>query len=331
MVNLFVQAEENMIAEKLAKLANGETMPWTEVADLLDRIERTAYWDKSAKSFTEWLKTSAKKLGNKESTLWRYLVVGRYYHDLRDQFSRVKLKYPPLLELPKHVSPEKLELLSKLGRVAPKEFFKKLIYSVLDNEITRDDIREQWRAFRPALKGKTSRGRGTLRPMVNLRNKDEYRSVREAMIINALKASGPIWLGEEKAQMYEVKMHVKVPFGTDRRDNRIFDAVVLYKESQYKDFEVHIIEVMPRFTSIKGNFDQYHGIAEYCDYFWVATHKDSSEPMDRHVLNKKYPGFVGMLQVDASEISVINHAKPCNKNYKKANELLSVLLLKESR
>jgi hypothetical protein len=318
----------NSISEGIQKLAHGESMPWTELSVLLDQVDKTGYWEETANSFTDWLKSNAEKLGNKESTLWRYLVVGRYYHDLRKQFARVKLEYPPLLKLPKHVSPEKLELLSKLGRVAPKDFFEKLIYDVLDNAITRDDIREQWKAFRPALKGKTARGRRVLRPMVNLKNKDEFSSVREALIINALKAYGSNWLGKPKAKMYEVKMHVKLDPGLSRN---VLDAVILYKQDNKTDLEVHIIETMPSFLFRKNDGSKFDFLSKHCDYLWIAVSNDPKDMISKSLLKSNYPDYVGILTIDNSDISVVRKAKPCEKDYVKANELLKVLLLKESR
>lgn len=328
MVGLF--DSKSSISKGIQKLAHGESMPWTELSHLLDQVDKTNYWKQTASSFTDWIKANAEKLGNKESTLWRYLVVGRYYHDLRKQFARVKLEYPPLLELPKHVSPEKLELLSKLGRVTPKDFFEKLMFDVLDNEITRDDIREQWKAFRPALKGKTSRGRSALIPMVNLKNKDEFRSVREALIINALKAYGSSWLGESDAKMYEVKMHVKVPLEAGERGVRILDAVVLYKGKGDTSLEVHIIETSPSF-SIYSVSKVFHSLSGYCDYLWIAVHKEAEPIINAQSISETYPAYIGIIMVDDADISVVRKAAPCDKDYAKANELLKVLLLKESR
>ncbi|WP_038246650.1 hypothetical protein [Ghiorsea bivora] len=326
MANLF---DEVIIADKLKKLARGDTMPWTEMADLLDTIEKSGHWTKSSNSFTDWLQKNAEILGNKESTLWRYLVVGRYYHDLRSQFARVKLEYPPLLELPKHISPEKLELLSKLARVAPRDFFEKLIYDVLNNAITRDDIREQWRAFRPALQGKTARGRKVLAPRVNIKNKEEFYSVREAMIINGLKAYGAGWLGDVNAQMYEVKMHIKVPHHSRIRGPRIIDAVVLHKAKD-TNLEVHIIETIPSF-SMRSVMEKFQELSVYCDYIWVATHKEEFSPAQEKKYIAKYPKYVGILMVDDSHVSVVRKALPCEKDLTEANALLKVLLLKESR
>jgi len=317
------------ISKELQKLAHGESMPWTELSCLLDQVDKTGYWEQTANSFTDWLKSNAHKLGGKESTLWRYLVVGRYYHDLREQFTRVKLEYPPLLELPKHVSPEKLELLSKLGRVAPKDFFEKLIYDVLDNAITRDEIREQWKAFRPALKGKTARGRNVSAPTISsIRTPELYKSLDEALIINAIKANGAKWLGDDSPSMYEVKFHFLNQYIKKEQLSPHLPAVVLYQSSPTDDLEVHGIEMARTYNFSTDLFKRLKEPAEYCDFLWIACNKTIP------YLNKfkeYYPETVGIIVIDDADITVQQPALPCKKNFEKANILLKALLLKESR
>jgi len=318
------------ISKGLQKLAHGESMPWTEVSVLLDQVDKTGYWEQTANSFTDWLKSNAEKLGNKESTLWRYLVVGRYYHDLREQFARVHLEYPPLLELPKHVSPEKLELLSKLGRVAPKDFFEKLIYDVLDNEITRDDIRDQWKAFRPAMQGKTSRGRKALIPSVNMKNKDACESIQDAIIINALKVAGSLWLSNEPAQIYSVKIIVDI--NTDPKfDLPLIPAVILWKTDGSNGLEIHCVETLRNFSFTEQKLKWLEHLSSCCDYLWVAKSNSQVKSTHSQVIEEYYPECVGVILVEADDISVVRKATPTKKDLANANELLKALLLKESR
>jgi len=316
------------ISKGLQKLAHGESMPWTELSCLLDQVDKTGYWEQTANSFTDWLKSNAEKLGNKESTLWRYLVVGRYYHDLREQFARVQLEYPPLLELPKHVSPEKLELLSKLGRVAPKDFFEKLIYDVLDNEVTRDDIREQWKAFRPALMGKTARGRKVEAPTVNINNEDEFKTVTEAIIINSLKSLGSEWLGSTKALMYDIRMDV----WSREPDyypgiSPMFRSVAIYKKDKQSELEIHGIDMDRCFLSEKFSFivAMINDMSTYCDFFWMVI-GTATEHYEKDV-----PRHIGLLNVNQNRIKVVRQATSIKKDNEKANILLKELLFKETR
>lgn len=323
-------SKNDLIKETLDKLSRGVSLPWPYVARCLDEIEKTKYWADTASSFTEWLKNNEEKLGSKESTLWRYLVVGRYYQDLQKQFLRVNLDYPPLSELPAHVSPEKLEVLSKLARVAPRDFFEELMYQVLDNTITRDDIREKWKAFRPALKGKTARGRRVLAPSVNIKNQDEYKSIQEAMIINAIKAAGSSWLSDQKPQMYEVQMHVTLN-KDDPVQQPLFPAVVLYKESKTKELEVHGLETMQHFAFNKHILKRLERLSEYCDYLWVVKYKDDPSVTPNGFVTEHYPAYAGLIMIDGSDISIVRQALACQQDYKKSNELLKALLLKEVR
>jgi len=234
-----------------------------------------------------------------------------------------------LLELPKHVSPEKLELLSKLGRVAPKDFIEKLIYDVLDNAITRDEIREQWRAFRPALEGKTARGRNVTAPAISrVKNPSVYKNLDEALVINALKAYGAKWINDSKHIMYEVKFHffsqhVKGAFLSPH-----LPAVVLYQQSLSDELEVHGIEMMSTYNRADDLFKRLNEPASYCDFLWLACHKNIPYSKD---FDDYYPKHVGILVIDGASISVKQPALPCVQDFKKANTLLKALLIKESR
>jgi len=315
-----------VIQDLLHQLSNGASMPWPHLSCLLDAIDETGYWIDQAKSFTDWLKHNAVKFHLKESTLWRYLVVGRYYCDLRKQFARVKLENPPLEDLPGHVSPEKLELLSKLARVAPRDFFEPVIGMVLKNEITRDELRDRWRAFRPALRGKTARGRGVLPPLINMKNQGEYRSVLEAMVINALQASGPHWLGSDRAFMYEVKMHVKPDYSdaSARMIRYIFDAVALFKRDRFAQMQIHGIEIGPLFSH---RTERLYEMAGHCDFLWIVTHREHRSLSNR----VNIPDFIGLLDAEDGNITVVREPSRCETNCEDFSALLKGLLIKEKR
>ena len=317
---------ETIINDLLRQLGTGASIPWPQLSCLLDAIDTTGYWETKAHSFTEWLKQNANSIGLKESTLWRYLVVGRYYRGLRKQFARVKLEYPPLEELPHHVSPEKLELLSKLARVAPKDFFEPALDMVLRNEISRDELRAKWQAFRPAMKGKTARGRGTIPPLINLKDEEQYHSVLEAMVINALRSLGSEWMGYRKAYMYDVKMHVKPDYPSDftHRFRYIFDAVALLKPTKSAQLQVHGIEIGLSIASRSMNLLER---SSYCDYFWVVINSSNNMTPGRYSI----PDGVGIIEVEGLIIKVLRVAEPCNKDPENANSLLKGLLAKESR
>jgi len=315
------------IKELLKQLESGTSMPWPKLSCLLNAIEESGYWEETSDSFTEWLKYNSDRIGLKQSTLWRYLVVGRYYQSLREQLSKVKLNYPPLEELPNHVSPEKLELLSKLARVAPRDFFEPAVEMVLENSISRNELRAEWQAFRPALQGKTARGRGVLAPQINPKNEEQYHSVLEAMIINALRSIGPEWLGKRKAHMYDVRMHVwpDYPNIQNRAPRYQFDAVALYKETKSSQLQVHGIEIGHAFVSKHNKFVD---MASYCDYLWVVINRSNN----MYSINQYHiPDFIGVISVEGTEISVIREPQPCDKDSENSSSLLKGLLVKETR
>lgn len=143
------QSDHDFLAREIAALTQGQSRSWAHIGYLLDRIDQTDYWRNEAKSFTEWLKGHAESLGLKESTLWRYLTAGRYYIKLREALTGRGVSCPPLGELPDKVSPENLELLSKLARVAPDNALQRLAEQVISGGGT-----PRPRAVRPPSAGR---------------------------------------------------------------------------------------------------------------------------------------------------------------------------------
>jgi len=196
---------------------------------------------------------------------------------------------------------------------------------VLENKISRDELRAKWQAFRPALQGRTARGRGTIAPHINLKNKDQYHSVLEAMIINALRASGSSWLGASNARKYEVKMHVMPdnPSSDQGKARYVFDAVVLAKLDNQSQVDVHGIKIGHTFTL---RSEKLIDMASYCDFFWVAFHDEYKRFSKLHI-----PDSIGVLKVNDGDIEVIQPANPCDKDFEHASAMLKGLLTRESR
>lgn len=112
---------------ELAAVLRGDARTWAEIGRLLGSVEMHGLWREEAGSFTEWLRRFAQQLGKRgESSFWRYLTAGRYYIELRKQLLSRNVQCPLLQDLPERVSPENLELLSKLERVAPPDVMHNL-------------------------------------------------------------------------------------------------------------------------------------------------------------------------------------------------------------
>ncbi len=119
------------LAVDLKALAEGQQRSWPRLATLLEEVDRSEYWRERAGSFTEWLEEFAEAMTLKPATLWRILSAGRFYASLRSDLAGNGISAPPLDALPASVSPEALELLAKLGRVAPSDVTNEIAARVL--------------------------------------------------------------------------------------------------------------------------------------------------------------------------------------------------------
>ena len=169
---------------------------WVNVAEFLLSNEEGGEWSATHKSFTDWLLDASKKMSLSESSLWRYYRAAKYYINLRKELQAGKISAPEFTDLPAKVSPENLEILEKIERVAQKSIFLDLAERVIHSNIKRDELRLTWIAYRKGLDGKTSRGMGVDRPKINIKDPDNKVFVEEAQVLTALNASYRSCIGE---------------------------------------------------------------------------------------------------------------------------------------
>lgn len=298
-----VKQKTNALTDELAALSRGEPRSWAQVSHLLDQAEQTGYWKNEAKSFTEWLKSLAGSFDLKESTLWRYLTAGRYYVQLRETLAGRKISCPPLEHLSDKVSPENLELLSKLARVAPNDVLQRLAEQVINGSITRAELRTTWQAYRPVLGGRTARGGGVLAPRINLKDRTQFDSLMEAMVFTTLSSDGAGWTGIANPDLYELFMQVHPEYAGRRSTYRIFDALAVVRERKNSPLEIHGIEIAGGFhINMRGKFE---GMAPFCNFLWLAIPESANR-----ISKLDIPDFVGVLRAVGSGLIVERPAGP---------------------
>ena len=96
MINLFTP---DLVRAEFDAISRQERRSWGQVRTFLNTFELTGLWRNEAESFTEWLARNALTLHYSESTLWRYLTVGRYYNKLRPKLLVRNVDAPALEEL----------------------------------------------------------------------------------------------------------------------------------------------------------------------------------------------------------------------------------------
>jgi hypothetical protein len=95
-----------------------------------------------------WISSLAEKAGVRSSDLWRWLRAGQFYERLRDGHADL----PPVECCPFGLST--LELLAKIKRAAPSDQFEGLYAGVLTGRVGQATLRERWKAYAPAVRGR---------------------------------------------------------------------------------------------------------------------------------------------------------------------------------
>lgn len=326
------EESSSFIREELEAIRAGEPRRWWQIGCLLAQIEDTRYWlegEESARSFTHWMQKHTGEFPGKRASLWRYMTSARYYKALCTEIWERGIKginCPKFEVLPKNVGPEALEVLSKISRVAPDDVFYPLVNKFLSGEVTREELREVWETFRPALAGRTARGRGDV-PKIDENDSSQSRMVMEARVATILK-SDPQWFrshGQSKqSSMKEVFPRVCVRDSTRlilRKDVEI-DVVIVVKEKGDSPMHFHGVVVADSFSS-----DVVRRLREcsvFCDSTWVVVPDGTGVFKQFH---KNQLGSVGIMVTDGERIKV---EKPAAFTTAWFRELLAMNLLEQA-
>lgn len=292
------------IRTTITSLVQGEVRSWGHVGKLLEQVEKSCYWQGEATSFSEWLRAFALRLRISESSLWRYLSSARYYQKLRQTLESQGVTCPQVEELPNSVSPENIELLAKLGRVAPEDILKDIATQVVRGSIRREKLRSAWEIYRPALAGRTSRGRNGVVPTVDRTNSKMLESAYEARLLNGITSSGTEWTGIENPYLYKIFLHVAPESKTQVRNIVNFDAIAVVSAKSNTETEFHGIEIRAPYLLGVGIFDRLESQRPYSHYIWVATNGGVDDLSNCHI-----PEYVGLLAVKESHVVVLRQAQ----------------------
>ncbi len=212
--------------------------------------------------------------------------------ELRQKFSELNLR--PLKDLSSEIGPEKLELLSKISRVAPNETFRQLAGKLFAGNLTRPELITVWETFRPVLEGQTSRGRGVETPKAS--GFSEF--MRGAIVTNILANTLPTWTGVNDIQFHRTftdVLDMKTPTSTR------FDAVVVVKARDAR-LALHGLEIRDHITPMVAQ--RLKSRRAKCDFMWLVL-PEAASPEDMKTL----PETTGVLVVDSQRITVMRQAE----------------------
>lgn len=292
------------LQHSIESVTKAEVRAWNQVGHLLDQVEVTGFWQGKAASFTDWLRSFASSLGLGEASLWRYLASARYYEKLRLALDGRGVACPQLRSLPGSVSPENLEILAKLARVAPDDVLQNIAARVVNGSITRAEMRRTWEAYRPALAGRTARGTGVEVPTIDLRDSEQFHSVLEAQVFTSLSAADPSWTGIKRPASFEIFHRIQPEFDKAEGERFEFDAVVVTRASKNGPLEFHGIEIRGSHILNPSLGELLKNAQPYCNYFWLAIDARSQGIGDYDL-----PAQIGLLVANGNAVSVLRKAQ----------------------
>ncbi len=281
-----------------SELASGS---WVRTGIELSRVEAEQLWSEEARSFTEWVKALALKTGIKDANYWRYIAAIRFFPELRQKLIDDGRDCPSLEELSDAVSPENIELLTRLVRVMPAPHFAELGARVLNRTATRRELRATWDTYRPALGGKTARGKGVLAPTLNHANPAERSKFAVAQARLTLEASPQSWVCEPAPVFFRAINNLRI-IEAATRANSDLDIVAAIKRSDDASLELHGIEIRLNFPI--SAVPHITELGQWVNYLWVAFTKPVSSSVQSIV-----PAHVGILVINDGGISVVRAAE----------------------
>lgn len=299
-------------------LSAGRSDPsWGSLAAQMLELEGREGWRPTAGSFTDWVQQLGKKIDRTPASLWRYLSAGRYYQQLSSKLMAQGLRCPLLSELDDDISPEALELLEKISRVAPRNALHQLERRLIRGELTRQTLRQFWETYRPVLEGKTARGRDVSAPKYNARDPQQAMSMLEAECVMSLRRARAKWAGHANAHRYRLFTHVSLPWASGRRSEA--DVIAIIQGEPDGPLEVHGLEVSSVHTIPAKEILRV--LSEHVDFTWLVV----PEPIPASIA-ASVSESVGILVARGGKIDVMRKAKAVRRELSPSDQLVRQLL-----
>jgi len=265
-----------IIEAEIKAIVDGEPKAWPQISALMHAVYETRYWESVADSFSHWLVQFSEQTGLSKASVWRYFSVGKKYKSIKRSAELHGQKYPDLEDLQNHVSAENLELLEKISRVVEQDEIYPMMHEIVAGTMRRKEMRDRWNAFKPALEGQTARGNIDT-PKVNKKNRDQVLAVEKGRIVEALRKTGPSWLGLTDPEYFRLctdtiaEPRIKVgdfssPYG--RPEYHAPSMVILVKETNSTPMVSHGLEIC---LDLKDeSIQMLSGMSRFCDLSWLV-------------------------------------------------------------
>ena len=221
--------------------------------------------------------------------------------------------------LPHHVTPEIIELLEKMNRVARPDDWRLVVDGALSGSMTRDILRARWAAMRSALEGRTRRGRGVATPVLIPVGPAPRTSDIDLAIISA----GPACLGHTSPAHCAIYRNVLLAV-----EGRVIPPelqfVFAIQPAVAHAVELHGLMTLNLDMSLPERCDLARDCNSYVDFFWFAEIADTDT--SEQLANVPHAGLL-LYDDEALRISVAPWPHP--KSGAKVADLAKALLFKQ--
>lgn len=259
------------IEEELITLAKQDQKTWVSFYKLMKQVQEQELYKETAHTFTQWVKNFSVKCGLHESSLWNRLKAGRVYESYQKVQEQKGIQTKALDEI--DVSVDSLVLLDKINKKS-EEVASDLVDKVLNKELTRQDLRETYKALggdqRPSvLKAKKEAGEEVEKPLEHL--------ITAATIINSLsevnwleaEIKNDRFIPSEQRNKYRTFTEFSVQTGTSRKSRRIDLLAVENVSTSEWGVNIHGIEIKVSKGDLIAD-TKYMEYSNSVDFLWLA-------------------------------------------------------------
>lgn len=281
------------VEQQLTNLVATDKRTWVEFYKLLKEVEeQRLYEEKGFKSFTNWVKKFATNNKIHESVIWSRKKAGKVYEKYQQRQAEKGIEVAPIEEL--DVSADSLVLVEKIAN-KDSELGAEMIEKVLDNQLTRADLRRTYKLLRDAnAKEETNDNPSTEEAAgepVEVKISDAKMT---AILTNKLMSGDDLWVcrfgmelgmeqpnlhrevGKMSTQKCKAVAEFPVYTSTSRKSRRIDVLTVENYFSEEGTLHLHGIEVKVSEGDLKRD-KKYSEYAEFVDFLWIAIPMDLLE------------------------------------------------------
>lgn len=254
------------------KIKNAYGRGWAVLAQELQSLQKSNSWVSHYNNFSEFIADVAAELKLSIRLIWRFRKAYDFYLEIAKSHNRYSPSHDIPEDISRHFSPDSLELLDRFRQVMPEDLFYSYCEDYLDDKISRENLRAEWKTFKKAIVGKIPRRRTSSN---NKSNAPINISIQQKAV--TLKLTRECLLAHIKPPLgmkeHEIDERICIPI-TAAQWNDLplpgFDAICIEQQTLLTEPVVHGICLT---NGDRVNIAEKLELATACDYFWLAGPK----------------------------------------------------------